>query len=65
MSFFERWRSLSRYKSKQALDAHNEKLDLEKGDMLAMVLAGFLVFLPILLVIALILVLLLLFFRAI
>lgn len=65
MGFFERWRTLPRNKTKEELDAHYEQMDLEKGDMLAMILAGFITFVPVLLGIALVLLLILNFFRAI
>lgn len=65
MSFFERLRTLPRDKTKKELDAYYEKIDLEKGDFFAMLLAGFITFVPILLGIALVLFLMLKIFNAI
>ena len=39
---------LPKKKSKEELDRHYENIELEKGDFLAMVIAAFIVFLPIL-----------------
>jgi hypothetical protein len=61
MQFFERWRTLPRNKSKKELDEHYQQMDVEKGDMPAMFLAGFLAFGPILLVLAVAFVLILIF----
>ena len=52
MSLFTRWRSLPREKSKEELDEHYKRMDVEKGDMFAMILGGFLAFAPILLGVA-------------
>jgi len=41
----------SRKKSKEELDKHYESIELEKGDFLAMVIAGIITFLPILIVV--------------
>lgn len=65
MSLFERWRALPRTKTKRELDAHYESIDLEKGDFLAMVIAGFITFVPILFGIALVLFLVLKFYGAV
>ncbi|MCL2812038.1 MAG: hypothetical protein FWD25_09155 [Clostridia bacterium] len=65
MSFFERLQSLPRHKPKKELDAHFEKMQLEKGDMFAMILAGFMALWPILLILGITIGLTLLFFRAI
>lgn len=65
MGFFQRWRSLPRHKTKEELDAHYKKMNLEKGDLLAMMIAAFITFVPVLLFIALILYLVLVFFRAV
>jgi len=40
----------SRKKTKEELDKHYEKIELEKGDFLAMVIAGIITFLPVLIV---------------
>ena len=40
----------SRKKSKEELDKHYENIELEKGDFLAMVIAGLITFLPILII---------------
>jgi len=40
----------SRKKSKEELNKHYEEVELEKGDFLAMVIAGIITFLPVLLV---------------
>ena len=37
-------------KTKEELDAHYESLELEKGDFLAMVIAAFITFMPVLIV---------------
>ena len=41
---------LPKRKSKEELDKHYESLELEKGDLLAMVIAGLITFVPILLI---------------
>ena len=64
MRFFERWRSLPRSKTKEELDAHYKDMDLEKGDLLAMIAAGFIAFAPLLLVVALVALVMLLLFGA-
>jgi len=38
-------------KTKKELDEHYEKIELEKGDFLAMVIAAFITFIPVLIVI--------------
>jgi len=40
----------SRKKTKEELDKHYESVELEKGDFLAMVIAGIITFLPVLIV---------------
>lgn len=65
MNLFERWRTLPRNKTKEELDAHYQQMDLEKGDLLAMIIAGFITFVPLLLAIAAILLLVLKLFGAI
>jgi len=40
----------SRKKSKEELSKHYEEVELEKGDFLAMVIAGIITFLPVLIV---------------
>jgi len=41
-------------KSKEELDKHYEEIELEKGDFLAMVIAGIITFLPVLIIILLV-----------
>ena len=41
---------LPKQKPKEELDEHYEKLELEKGDVPAMIIAAFLTFLPVLIV---------------
>lgn len=65
MGFFDRLNELPRHKSKKELDEHFDKMNLEKGDFLAMVMAGFAVFVPILLGLGLIILLFMKLFRAI
>lgn len=68
MSFFNRSANLPRHKSKEELDAHYEKMEqagFTKKDMFAMVIAGFIAFAPILLVLFLTVVIMMLLFRAI
>ena len=63
MSFFDRLNDLKRYQNIPA--AQEEKLNLEKGDLLALVIAAFKVFLPILIVLGVITLAVMKFFRAI
>ena len=63
MSFFHRINDLSQYKKTPELQG--EALDMEKGDVLAMAIAAFRVFLPIILVLGVITLGVMLFFRAI
>ncbi len=63
MSFFDRLNDLKRYQNIPA--AQEEKLDLEKGDLVALVIAAFKVFLPILIVLGVITLAVMKFFRAI
>lgn len=65
MRLFEQWRALPRKKTAAELDAHYKQIDLEKGDLLAMILAGFIAFIPLLLIIGAAMFLMLLLFRAI
>jgi hypothetical protein len=65
MGFFERLNNLPKDKTKEELDEHYSKMNLEKNDFLAMVLAGFRVFTPILIVLLAVLLLMMWFFRAI
>ena len=52
MLFPERLKSLlPKKKTNQQLDEHYEKIELEKGDFLAMVIAAFITFIPVLIVI--------------
>jgi len=41
-------------KTKEELDEHYDKIELEKGDFLAMVIAAFITFIPVLIVILLV-----------
>ena len=41
-------------KTKEELDNHYEEIELEKGDFLAMVIAGIITFLPVLIIILLV-----------
>ena len=41
---------LNKKKTKEELDEHYEKIELEKGDFLAMVIAAFITFLPVLII---------------
>lgn len=63
MSFFDRLNDLKRYQNIPA--AQEEKLNLEKGDLFALVIAAFRVFLPILIVLGVITLAVMKFFRAI
>ena len=63
MSFFDRLNDLKRYQNIPA--AQEEKLNLEKGDLVALVIAAFKVFLPILIVLGVIILAVMKFFRAI
>lgn len=63
MSFFDRLNDLKRYQNIPA--AQEEKLNLEKGDLVALVIAAFKVFLPILIVLGVITLAVMKFFRAI
>lgn len=63
MSFFDRLNDLKRYQNIPA--AQEEKLNLEKGDLIALVIAAFKVFLPILIVLGVITLAVMKFFRAI
>lgn len=63
MGFFDRLNDLKRYQNIPA--AQEEKLDLEKGDLIALVIAAFKVFLPILIVLGVITLAVMKFFRAI
>ena len=40
-----------RKKTKEELDEHYENIELEKGDFLAMVIAAFITFLPVLIIV--------------
>lgn len=56
MSFWNRWKeNLPKEKTKEELDAHYDGMDLEKGDFPAMIIAGLITFVPILLVIGVVL----------
>lgn len=51
MSFLDRYRDrLPVNKTKEELDEHYKKMELEKGDFLAMVIAGFITFFPVLII---------------
>ena len=63
MSFFDRLNDLKRYQNIPA--TQEEKLNLEKGDLVALVIAAFKVFLPILIVLGVITLAVMKFFRAI
>ena len=63
MSFFDRLNDLKRYQNIPA--AQEEKLNLEKGDLVALLIAAFRVFLPILIVLGVITLAVMKFFRAI
>ena len=45
---------LNKKKTKEELDDHYDKIELEKGDFLAMVIAAFITFIPVLIVICLV-----------
>ncbi len=63
MDFFKKFRSrLPKEKTKQELDDHFEQVELEKGDLLAMIIAAFLTFAPIIFAVTLIVFLVSLFF---
>jgi flagellar biosynthesis/type III secretory pathway M-ring protein FliF/YscJ len=47
---FDRFKASFVKKTKQELDEHYDKIELEKGDFLAMVIAAFITFLPVLLI---------------
>ena len=52
----ERYKSLfNKKKTKEELDEHYDKMELEKGDFMAMVIAAFITFLPVLLITLLVL----------
>ena len=42
---------LPKKKTKEQLDEHYEKIELEKGDFLAMVIAAFITFIPVLIIV--------------
>lgn len=63
MSFFDRLNDLKRYENISA--TQEEKLDLEKGDVIALIIAAFRVFLPILIVLGVITLAVMKFFAAI
>lgn len=63
MSFFDRLNDLKRYENIPA--TQEEKLDLEKGDVIALIIAAFRVFLPILIVLGVITLAVMKFFAAI
>jgi len=51
MNFNERLKSLlPKNKSKEELDQHYDKIELEKGDFPAMVIAALITFLPVLII---------------
>ena len=51
MSLFDRFRErLPKTKTKEELDEHYDKIELEKGDFAAMVIAAFITFLPVLII---------------
>ena len=51
MFIADRLRALApKKKTKEELDAHYENIELEKGDFLAMVIAAFITFFPVLIV---------------
>ncbi len=63
MSFFDRLNDLKRYENIPA--TQEEKLDLEKGDVIALIIAAFRVFLPILIVLGVVTLAVMKFFAAI
>lgn len=65
MSFFDRLRELSEYGRKDRPEAKEEQLNIEKNDFLAMLIAAFGTFLPVLLVLGLITLAMMWLFRAI
>ena len=51
MLFYDKLKqAISKQKTKSELDKHYDEIELEKGDFLAMVIAAFITFTPILLV---------------
>ena len=53
--FPSRFREIfNKKKTKEELDEHYDKIELEKGDFLAMVIAAFITFIPVLIVILLV-----------
>ncbi len=46
MALGKLWRFMKRYDEEPKVEPRDEKLSLEKGDLPAMILAAFLVFLP-------------------
>jgi hypothetical protein len=42
---------LGKQKTKKELDEHYDKVELEKGDFLAMVIAAFITFIPVLIIV--------------
>ena len=50
MMFMNRFKAITKGKTREELDRHYENIELEKGDFLAMVIAAFLTFFPVLLV---------------
>ncbi len=65
MGFFDRVNDLSRYNTTKVPDDNGKKVELEKGDLLALIVSALIVFLPILLVLGLITLVVMKFFRAI
>jgi hypothetical protein len=52
MFFQERLKKLlPKQKTKEELDEHYDKIELEKGDFLAMVIAAFITFVPVLIIV--------------
>jgi len=47
----ERFKAVFRKRSKEELDEHYDKIELEKGDFLAMLIAAFITFIPVLIVV--------------
>ena len=47
----ERFKAVFRKKSKEELDEHYDKIELEKGDFFAMMIAALITFVPVIIVI--------------
>ena len=47
----DRFKAVFRKRTKEELDEHYDKIELEKGDFLAMLIAAFITFVPVILIV--------------